>query len=84
MPVSGYDATHSHKTEPDANYNIKMGKDAHVLTFPIDHGKISNLFACCKDLKDWPDSVNLTQPATQEAALEDFKHFGPSVLSKSR
>lgn len=68
--------------EPGANDNNKMGKDAHVLTFPIDHGETCNLFACCTDPKDWPDNVHLTMPAKREEALEDFKHFGPSVIKQ--
>lgn len=58
-----------------------MGKDAHVLTFPIDYGETCNLFACRKNPKDWPSSSDhLTLPAKREEALEDFKHFGPSVI----
>jgi salicylate hydroxylase len=56
-----------------------MGQDAHVLTFPIQHGATLNMFACRKNFKPWPSNTNLVLPATQEEALEDFKHFGPPV-----
>jgi salicylate hydroxylase len=58
-----------------------MGQNGHLITFPIDHGKTLNLFACYTNPNDWPSNDgHLTLPATREEALEDFKHFGPSVI----
>lgn len=64
------------------NANIhQMGLNAHVLTFPVSHGKILNLVAFRTNPDDWPDYNKLVRPATREQALKDFKDFGPSVIA---
>ncbi|CAJ2506991.1 Uu.00g081770.m01.CDS01 [Anthostomella pinea] len=62
------------------NACLWMGEKAHVLTFPINHGKTFNLVAIVTDDKEWPDVTHLTLPAHKDEALKDYSHFGDSVL----
>lgn len=61
------------------NAKMFMGKDGHVLTFPVDHGETFNMVAFKVDPGEWPSSDKLTLPATREQVLEDFKGFGQTV-----
>lgn len=54
------------------------------MTFPVSHGETMNLVAFVTADKPWPSEDRLTLPATREEALEDFKEFGPNVLSLIR
>lgn len=56
-----------------------MGEGAHVLTFPVDHGKTMNLVGFVTTQDEWPDHSKLTKPAHREDALRDFKNFGSDV-----
>ena len=56
-----------------------MGKDGHVLTFPVDHGQILNIVAFKTDSGDWPDPNRLVRPAQQQDLVKDFSDFGPMV-----
>lgn len=55
-----------------------LGKDGHLLTFPIDFGKTINVVAFTTDRSHWPERTTLppntpwTQETTQEAMISDF------------
>jgi salicylate hydroxylase len=57
-----------------------MGKDRHVLTFPVNHGETLNLVAFVTTPNDWPDYSKSTLPAKREEAIRDFAGFGPNVM----
>lgn len=57
-----------------------MGPNAHMLTFPVDHGKTLNMVAFKTNSEPWPDAQRLTRPAKRERALEDYEGFGPNVI----
>ncbi|CAO1628860.1 unnamed protein product [Sympodiomycopsis kandeliae] len=65
-----------------------LGKDGHVLTFPIDFGKTINVVAFVSDRSNWPERTKLpadtpwTQETTQSAMLHDFssKGWGQDIL----
>lgn len=57
-----------------------MGPNAHLLTFPVDHGKTLNLVAFKTNSEPWPDFQHLTRRAKREDALRDFEGFGPNVI----
>ncbi len=58
-----------------------MGRGGHVLTFPVNMGQVLNIVAFHTTEAEWPDSSQLTAPATREDALRDFQGFGPTVTS---
>ena len=62
-----------------AEFRHQMGPDGHVLTFPINSGKVLNLVAFRTDPNDWSDFNKLTKPATRESVLRDFEGWGPNV-----
>lgn len=66
--------------ERATNSCMHMGPNNHVLTFPVNHGKILNIVAFHTSEHDWDDYQRLTKPAKREDALEDFKDYGPNVL----
>ncbi|KAK4547539.1 hypothetical protein LTR36_000496 [Oleoguttula mirabilis] len=61
------------------NGKMHLGKDGHILTFPVDHGSVMNVVAFHTTSDEWPDAKHLTMPAKKEQAYEDFKDFGPTV-----
>src|ERR1700761_9019555 len=56
-----------------------MGRGAHVLTFPVNHGKVLNVVAFCTNANPWTDYPQLTRPAKREHALADFQGFNSDV-----
>ena len=56
-----------------------MGPSGHILTFPIDHGRIMNVVAFRTTKDDWPDHSKLTMPSTREDAMQDFSGFAPYI-----
>ncbi|KAI7539341.1 salicylate hydroxylase [Hortaea werneckii] len=58
------------------NSKMHLGRDGHVLTFPVNHGSMMNVVATTE--KDWEHS-KLTVPSQKEHVYEDFKDFGPTV-----
>ena len=58
---------------------LQMGPDGHVLTFPVNHGKILNIVGFRTTKESWPDSNRLTRPAKREDALRDFAGYGSNV-----
>ncbi|KAK5076229.1 hypothetical protein LTR64_006293 [Lithohypha guttulata] len=62
------------------NSCMHMGPNNHVLTFPVNHGKILNIVAFHTAQTDWPDYQRLTRPAKQQDALKDFEGYGPNVI----
>ncbi|KAJ9196335.1 hypothetical protein DTO164E3_6391 [Paecilomyces variotii] len=62
------------------NSCLHMGPNAHMLTFPVDHGKTLNMVAFKTNSEPWPDAQRLTRPAKRERALEDYEGFGPNVI----
>ncbi|KAI6832635.1 salicylate hydroxylase [Hortaea werneckii] len=58
------------------NSKMHLGRDGHVLTFPVNHGSMMNVVATTN--KDWEHS-KLTVPSQKEQVYEDFKDFGPTV-----
>ena len=57
-----------------------MGVDGHVLTFPVDHGRVLNIVAFKTSSEDWPDNQRLTRPAERKDLLRDFEAYGPNVI----
>lgn len=55
-----------------------LGKDGHVLTFPVAHGKIMNVVAFHYDPEEW-SSEQLVVPTTQKEAKRDFINWGYNV-----
>ncbi|KAK5087576.1 hypothetical protein LTR70_006930 [Exophiala xenobiotica] len=66
--------------ERGKNSCMHMGPGGHVLTFPVEHGKILNVVAFRTDDDDWPDYSRLTRPAKREDALKGFEGYGPNVI----
>lgn len=56
-----------------------MGHGGHVLTFPVNHGKMVNVVAFHTTDTDWADPTKLTAPASRADALSDFAGFGDTV-----
>jgi salicylate hydroxylase len=54
------------------------GKDGHVLTFPVAHGKTMNVVAFHHDPQNW-ESEQLVLPATRMEARRDFANWGHNV-----
>lgn len=61
------------------NAKMYMGKDGHILTFPVNHGDTMNVVAFRVDPGEWPSATKLTLPAKHEDAKEDFKDFGATA-----
>jgi salicylate hydroxylase len=59
---------------------IQLAEDGHVLTFPVNHGKILNIVAFRTTSNDWQDHSRLVRPAKQEDALKDFEGAGANVI----
>lgn len=59
---------------------LQMGPNAHLLTFPVDHGNTLNMVAFKTNSEPWPDPQRLTRRATREDALKDYEGFGPNVM----
>lgn len=57
-----------------------MGPGGHILTFPVNHGKIMNVVAFKTDKGEWSDSQHLTRPATREDLLRDFGDFSKDTI----
>ncbi|CVL08607.1 related to salicylate 1-monooxygenase [Fusarium proliferatum] len=62
------------------NATMWLGKDKHLLSYPVAHGAILNVVAYCSSSDDWPSESQLVLPATKEDLLRDFEGFRPSVL----
>ncbi|KAK2675057.1 hypothetical protein RAB80_010041 [Fusarium oxysporum f. sp. vasinfectum] len=62
------------------NATIWMGKDKHLLSYPVAHGTILNVVAYCSSSDEWPSESQLVLAATKEDLLRDFEGFRSSVL----
>lgn len=64
-----------------------LGKDRHILTFPIDDGKVINVVAFKTDRSQWPkrallkESEPWTQKSSQKELLADFPGWGPDLIT---
>ena len=58
---------------------MHLGPGCHVLTFPVSMCALLNVVAFVTDTDDWPDTREVTVPATKKEVLESFAHFGPVV-----
>ncbi|QIX00456.1 hypothetical protein AMS68_005973 [Peltaster fructicola] len=65
--------------EKAQNSSLYMGPGGHVLTLPINQGKLLNIVAFHRSWENWEDSIHLTKPAKREDALRDFATFGDDV-----
>ncbi|KAJ7200236.1 salicylate 1-monooxygenase sala [Mycena haematopus] len=65
--------------EKAKNAALYLGKEGHVLTFAMKGGAQMNIVAFHDDPEPWTDTVHLTKWSTRDAALKDFKDFGPDV-----
>ncbi|KAK7908794.1 hypothetical protein PG985_016097 [Apiospora marii] len=61
------------------NSSMWIGKNAHILSYPVDGGKTFNMFGAVVDEGDWPSHEQLTLPTTREEALRHYADFGPMV-----
>ena len=57
-----------------------MGPGGHLLTFPVNHGKILNIVAIRTDLDEWPDYQKLTRQGLRKELLEKYENYGPNVV----
>lgn len=57
-----------------------MGPGGHVLTFPVEHGKILNIVAFKTDPEEWPDHQKLTRTSQREDLLRDFGHYSKELV----
>lgn len=57
-----------------------MGRDKHILTFPVNHGKTLNLVAFRTTSEDWPDAQRLTRSGELDELLQEFEDYGPAVI----
>jgi salicylate hydroxylase len=60
------------------NRIMHMGKDGHILTFPVAHGQTMNVVAFRHDPEDW-ESDRLVVPTTRAEAKQDFDAWGENV-----
>lgn len=64
-----------------------LGKDTHVLIFPIDHHDTVNVVAFNTDRSQWPQRAKLpegepwTQPTTIEHIISQFSGWGTDVVN---
>ncbi len=58
-----------------------MGPGGHVLTFPVNSGKVMNVVAFHTSEEPWGDIQRNTRIATREDALSDFAGFGKDVTN---
>ena len=58
-----------------------MGPGGHVLTFPVNHGKILNIVAFKTDPEEWTDLQKLTKTAERKDLLRDFGHYGKETVN---
>ncbi|KAJ6520385.1 hypothetical protein C8R45DRAFT_806773 [Mycena sanguinolenta] len=65
--------------EKAKNATFYLGNKGHVLTFAMKGGAQMNIVAFHDDPEPWTDTVHLTKWSTRDAALNDFKDFGPDV-----
>lgn len=66
--------------ERAVNASLWLGRNRHVLTFPVDHGATMNMVAFVhNDREEWPSTSKLTLPTTKMEALDDFREFGQTV-----
>lgn len=61
-----------------SNRTLYMGKDGHVLTFPVAHGELMNVVAFRHDTEEWTNQ-RLTIPSKREEAIRDFMGWGGAV-----
>jgi salicylate hydroxylase len=61
-----------------SNRTLYMGKNGHVLTFPVAHGDMMNVVAFRHDTKEWTHP-RLTIPSKREEAIYDFQDWGHTV-----
>jgi len=58
----------------------RIGKDKHLLSYPVVYGTILNVVAYCSSSDEWPSESQLVLPATKEDVLRNFEGFRPSVM----
>lgn len=56
-----------------------MGPGGHLLTFPVNHGKLVNLVAFKSTPEDWDDPTQMTKPTTQETLLQAYAGYKPYI-----
>jgi salicylate hydroxylase len=61
------------------NSKMWLGKDSHVLTFPVNHGKTMNVVAFHTNPDEWPSADKLTLPSEKHQVKADFRDFGSTV-----
>ncbi|KAI9926708.1 hypothetical protein ASPWEDRAFT_177282 [Aspergillus wentii DTO 134E9] len=64
-----------------SNSCMHMGPGGHMLTFPVNQGKILNIVAFHTTTDEWADYPRLTRSGKREEALKDFEGFGPNVTN---
>ncbi|GAM83866.1 hypothetical protein ANO11243_018560 [Dothideomycetidae sp. 11243] len=62
-----------------SNSHFHLGRDGHVLTFPVDHGATMNVVLFHTATAPWDALPRLTQPSTKEQVKRDFSHHGATV-----
>ncbi|KAF4783894.1 hypothetical protein HER10_EVM0001460 [Colletotrichum scovillei] len=53
--------------------------DAHIVTYPVAHGKMLNLVAHTSTTEEWPSETQFTLPATVDDCIKDLKAFSPRM-----
>jgi salicylate hydroxylase len=61
-----------------SNRALHMGKNGHVLTFPVAHGKLMNVVAFHHDPHEWKHE-RLTMPSQRGDAIHDFEDWGTNI-----
>lgn len=60
---------------------MHLGKNGHVLTFPVAMGTLLNVVAFVTDSEEWSNGEKLTAPARKAEAARCFAGFGPVVTT---
>ncbi|KAK1455707.1 hypothetical protein CMEL01_04467 [Colletotrichum melonis] len=58
--------------------------DAHIVTYPVAHGKMLNLVAHTSTTEEWPSETQFTLPATVDDCIKDLKAFSPRMQKAIR
>ncbi|KAF9885231.1 hypothetical protein FE257_000591 [Aspergillus nanangensis] len=64
-----------------SNSCMHMGPGGHMLTFPVNQGKILNIVAFHTSREPWSDYPRLTRQGTRDEVLRDFAGYGHNVTS---
>ncbi|KAL2005170.1 hypothetical protein VTN00DRAFT_3020 [Thermoascus crustaceus] len=64
------------------NSQMYMGRHGHVLTFPVDQGRLMNVVAFrTNPSTHWPSDLAWVKPVPKETMLTDFSTWNPTVKS---